>query len=231
MAHNTRYMFEIYDQKLIVSRFMAVFMSYCPQFWGSRAIYNNLKTRYMLERYDPKLVIFVFFGHFHELFPIVFGSQAELQGMQDPIHVGEIWPKTRRFRVLWPFSWVISHSFLVLCGFARPVRPVTCLRDMTKNRCFRVLWPFSWAIAHYFGVLGPFTTTLIPDACWRDMTQNSSCLCFMAVFMSYWPHFWGSMEICMGVQKTPYMFEICQETRHFRILWLFNELLPTILGF
>ena len=37
----TRYMFEIYDHKLVFSCFTAVFMSYCPQFWDFRAIYND----------------------------------------------------------------------------------------------------------------------------------------------------------------------------------------------
>src|SRR3954464_12108867 len=53
------------------SRFMAVFMSYCPQFRGSREIYSDLPTSYMLERYDHKLVVFLFYGRFHELLPIV----------------------------------------------------------------------------------------------------------------------------------------------------------------
>src|SRR3954465_1184333 len=33
------------------SRFMAIFMSYCPHFRGSREIYNDFKTRYMFESY------------------------------------------------------------------------------------------------------------------------------------------------------------------------------------
>ena len=76
---------------------MSFLISYCPLFWGSRAVYNDLKTRYMFESYDQKLVVFLFFGHFHELFP---------------------------------------HSFWVPSGFARPVRPVTCLRDMTNSLSF-----------------------------------------------------------------------------------------------
>src|SRR3954462_15937527 len=51
---------------------MAVFMSYCPYFSGSRAICMARKTRYMFESYDQKLVVFVFYGRFHELLPIVF---------------------------------------------------------------------------------------------------------------------------------------------------------------
>ena len=97
MARKTRYMFEIYDQKLVVfvfddrfwrpreiyndhktttknslfSRFIAVFMSYCPQFWGTAAIYNDRKTQYMFDSYDQKLVVFAFYHCFHELFPSI----------------------------------------------------------------------------------------------------------------------------------------------------------------
>ena len=59
------------------SRFMVVFMSYFPQFYGSRAIYNNFTTRYMFESYDQKVVVFVFFGHFHELLPTVLEFQED----------------------------------------------------------------------------------------------------------------------------------------------------------
>src|SRR3954464_12137704 len=41
------------------SRFIAVFMSYCPQFYGSRAIYSNPNTRYIIESYDQKLIVFM----------------------------------------------------------------------------------------------------------------------------------------------------------------------------
>ena len=43
---------------------MAVFMSYCQLFWGSRAIYNDLKTQYRIESYAKKLVVFVFVAIF-----------------------------------------------------------------------------------------------------------------------------------------------------------------------
>src|SRR5215216_4406803 len=58
------------------SHFMAVFMSSCPLFYGSKAIYIILKTRYMFESYDQKLVVFVFYGRFHELCPQFYGSRA-----------------------------------------------------------------------------------------------------------------------------------------------------------
>ena len=86
---------------------MAVFMSYCPQFYGSRAIYSNLKKRYMFESYDQKLVVFVFYGHFHELLPTVFGFQLDLHASEEPLHVWEIWPENRSFRVF--MAVFISH--------------------------------------------------------------------------------------------------------------------------
>ena len=64
-------MFGRCEQKLVVLRFMSVFMSYCPRFWGSRAIYK-------FERYDQKLVVFAFDGRFNELLPTVLGFQGDL---------------------------------------------------------------------------------------------------------------------------------------------------------
>ena len=154
-------------------------MSYCPQFWGSRAIYIFLtgmtkkssfllfmtvsmtycpqfrgsRAIYMFERYNQKLIVFAFYGRFNELLPKVLGFQGDL-------HVLELWPKTRLFCVLWTFSWVIVHSFGVPGWFR-------CLGGMSKNLSFCVLWLFSWVIAHGFGVPGRFT-------CFRGMTRNSS---------------------------------------------------------
>jgi hypothetical protein len=40
--------------------FMAIFVSYCPQFWRSRLIYKVHDTLYMFERHDKKLAVFAF---------------------------------------------------------------------------------------------------------------------------------------------------------------------------
>jgi hypothetical protein len=47
-------------KNLLFLYFRAIFMSYCPQFWGSGVIYKVHDTQYMLERHDQKLIIFVF---------------------------------------------------------------------------------------------------------------------------------------------------------------------------
>jgi hypothetical protein len=60
---------------------MAIFVSYCPQFWGSGVIYKAHDTLYMFERHDKKLVVFAFYGRFRELVPIVWGFHEDLQGI------------------------------------------------------------------------------------------------------------------------------------------------------
>jgi hypothetical protein len=59
-AHDTQYIFERHDQKLVIFAFMAVFMSYCPQFFGSGVIYKAHDTQYIFERDGKKLIVFAF---------------------------------------------------------------------------------------------------------------------------------------------------------------------------
>jgi hypothetical protein len=47
-------------KKLVVFAFMAVFVSYCPQFWGPGVIYQAHDTRYIFERHDQELIVFTF---------------------------------------------------------------------------------------------------------------------------------------------------------------------------
>src|SRR3954465_4097219 len=63
---------------------MSVFMSYCPQFWGSKAICMARKTRYMFESYDQKLIVFAFYGRFNELLPTVFGVSGRFAWLERP---------------------------------------------------------------------------------------------------------------------------------------------------
>jgi hypothetical protein len=47
-------------EKLIVFAFMAIFVTYCPQFWDSSVIYKAHETQYIFERRDQNLIVFVF---------------------------------------------------------------------------------------------------------------------------------------------------------------------------
>jgi hypothetical protein len=47
-------MLERHDQKLAFLCFRAVFVSYCPLFWGSMDIYKEYDSLYILERNDKK---------------------------------------------------------------------------------------------------------------------------------------------------------------------------------
>jgi hypothetical protein len=59
-----QYVFERHDEKLVAFAFMAIFVSYCPQFRGSEVIYKAHGTEYMFERHDQKLIIFMFLAVF-----------------------------------------------------------------------------------------------------------------------------------------------------------------------
>jgi hypothetical protein len=52
------------DKKLVCFAFMAVFVSYCLQFWVTGVIYKAHDTQYMFERHDLKLVISAFMAVF-----------------------------------------------------------------------------------------------------------------------------------------------------------------------
>jgi hypothetical protein len=56
--------------------FRAIFVSYCPLFWGSRVIYTKYDILYILEWDDKKLIFFVFYGRFRELLPTVLGPRV-----------------------------------------------------------------------------------------------------------------------------------------------------------
>jgi hypothetical protein len=94
---------ERHDKKCIIFAFMAVFMSYCPQFWCSRLIYKVHDTLYMFERHDKKTHCFCVYGCFHKLLPTVLGFQADLQGPWQLVHFLEGSQKTRHFCILGPF--------------------------------------------------------------------------------------------------------------------------------
>jgi hypothetical protein len=56
--------------------FRAIFVSYCPLFWGSGVSYMKYDIPYILERDDKKLIFFAFYGRFRELLPTVLGPEV-----------------------------------------------------------------------------------------------------------------------------------------------------------
>jgi len=72
MARKTPYMFDRYDQKLVVFVFG-------DRFWHSMEIYNDHKTRYMFASYNENLIVFSFYSSFHELLHTVLGYRGDLQ--------------------------------------------------------------------------------------------------------------------------------------------------------
>jgi hypothetical protein len=72
----TGYMFQSYDQKLVVFAFYDRFHEILPTVLGLRGDLIAHKTQYMFERYDQNLIVFLFYGNFHELLPTVLALQG-----------------------------------------------------------------------------------------------------------------------------------------------------------
>src|SRR3954464_14108365 len=97
-------------RKSSFSRFMAVLMSYCPLFWGSRAVYNDLKNRYMFESYDQKLVVFVFWP-FSCVFSHCFCVPSGFARPVSPVTCLIDMTKNSSFSRFMTVFMSISHSF------------------------------------------------------------------------------------------------------------------------
>jgi hypothetical protein len=71
--YDSMHIFEGDDKKTCRFSFLAIFVSYCPQFWGSEVIYKAHDTQYMFERHDQKLVVFAFMAVFVSYIAHCFG--------------------------------------------------------------------------------------------------------------------------------------------------------------
>jgi hypothetical protein len=60
MEYDSLYILKRNDKKLVIFAFMAIFVSYCPQFWDSSVIYKARDNQYIFERRDQKLIVFAF---------------------------------------------------------------------------------------------------------------------------------------------------------------------------
>src|SRR4051812_39726666 len=104
-------MFEGMTKNSLFSCLMAVLMSYCAQFWCSKAIY-------MFERYDQKLVV-VF------CFMPLFMSYCHSIGVPGKFICLRVMFEISSFCVLWTFSGVIPHSLGVIGRFTTTIIPDT----------------------------------------------------------------------------------------------------------
>jgi hypothetical protein len=95
-------MFDTHDQKLIVFAVMAIFVSYCPLFWGYGGTYMAHDTQYMFERHDQKLS----FLHFQAVF-VSYSPQFWVFGVIfKPMTLSTCFlcmTKNSSFLRLWPF--------------------------------------------------------------------------------------------------------------------------------
>jgi hypothetical protein len=82
--------------------FRAVFISYCPQFWGSGLIYKVHGTRYMFERHDKKTRHFCVLGPFVS-YCLLFWGSMEIYKEHDSLYILERNHKKLIFLRLWPF--------------------------------------------------------------------------------------------------------------------------------
>jgi hypothetical protein len=98
MAHDTQYMFERHDQKIVVFTFSGIVHSF--GFFG--VIFKAHDTWYLFDRHDQKLIVFAFIAIFVSYFPLFWGSggftwpmtlSTSLRGMT----------KNSLFLCLWPF--------------------------------------------------------------------------------------------------------------------------------
>jgi hypothetical protein len=71
--YDSLYILERNAKKLIVFVFMAVFVSYCPEFWCPRVIYQAHDTQYIFERHDQELLV-CFRAIFVSYCPLFWGS-------------------------------------------------------------------------------------------------------------------------------------------------------------
>ena len=103
--------------------------------------------------------------------------------MQGTIFLGDV--KIRRFRIFWPFSWPIIHSFGFQRRFSGPVKPVTMFRGGRQNSLFCVLWPFLSAMAPSFCFRGRFSGPVTPVTMFGGGRRNSLFSRSLAVFVGY----------------------------------------------
>jgi hypothetical protein len=71
---------------------------------------------------------------------------------------------------------------------------------------------------------------MAPSTFFRGVAENSSFLCFRAIFLSYWPLFWGSVEIYKEYDSLCILESHAKTLVIFCVYGRYCELLPIVLG-
>jgi hypothetical protein len=121
-------------------RFRAVFMSYCPQFWGSGWFIRTVTLRTFL-RGTTKNWPFCVLGPFLWAIARCFG--VHLQGIWQSIHFREEWEKTHHLCVYGRFCELLPTVMGFWGHLQGPLHLVHVWVAWTKTRRFCVLGPFS----------------------------------------------------------------------------------------
>jgi hypothetical protein len=150
-----------------------------------------------------------------------FGVLGDLHGPWHIVHVWEAWPKTHRFCVLGPFTWVIAHYFGFMRWFTRAMT-LNVWEVWPKTHRFYVLGYFM-SYCRHFGVLGWFWRPMTLSTCLTGMTKNSS-------FLYLWPFLWAIAH-CFGVMgmgdlhgpwHSVHVWEAWPKTCHFYVIGPFS---------
>jgi hypothetical protein len=103
-------MFERHDQKLVVFAFMAIFVSYCPMFWGSGGIYMAHDISTCLRDMTKNLSFLHFWAIFVTYSPQFWVFEVIFKPMTLSTYLTWM-TKNSSFLCLWSFLGAIAHCF------------------------------------------------------------------------------------------------------------------------
>jgi hypothetical protein len=197
--------------------FRAVFVSYCPLFWGSVEIYKAHDTQYILERNGEKTCHFCDYGYFPELLPTILGFWGDLKGQWHSVHVLEAWPKLIIFAFYGRFHELLPSYMEIY----KEYDSLYILERNDKNSLFLHLWPFLWAIAHRVGGSGVIYKAHNILYMFERHDRKLIVFVFMAVFVTIGHSFWVPGWFTRPMPLSTFL-EVWQKTRCFSILGPFS---------
>jgi hypothetical protein len=135
------------------------------------------------------------FLHFWAVsWPIVhsFGFWGDFQGPWPLVHVWQAWPKTHCFCVYGHFCELLPTVWGFWGDLHGPWHSVHVWEAWPKTCRVYIFSPFLWAIVHSFGVFGVILKAHDTWFLFDRHDQKLIVFVYMAIFVSYFPLFWGS---------------------------------------